>query len=144
MDSLSPLWFVAAPIGLVVGFILGGMILQAACALSNVQELRFQKAVTLVILLAVINVPIALGIGFLALSLANNVGMEKELLLGGSLVIGLLVICVVSGLILCLLLPVSFLRGILVAVMQGVISLVLAGVVGGLALVALAVMQLAA
>jgi hypothetical protein len=143
MDSLSPLWFVAAPIGLVVGFILGGMILQAACALSNVQELRFRKAVTLVILLAVINVPIGLGIGFLA-SLANNVGMEKELLLGGSLVSGLVVICVVSGLILCLLLPVSFLRGILVAVMQGVISLVLAGVVAGLALVVLAVMQLAA
>ena len=144
MDTLSPLWFVAIPIGLVIGFILGALILQAACALCNLEDLRFRKAVTLVLLLLVINVPIGLGIAFLAALLGNRIGMGKDVLLGGSLVVGLFLYCVVSGFILCLLLPIGFSKGILVALLQGIISLVLAGVVGGLALVVLAFMQLAA
>ncbi len=144
MDNLSPLWFVAISIVLVVGFILGALILQAACALCNLEDLRFRKAVTLVLLLLVINVPVGLGIAFLAALLGDKIGMAKDVLLGSSLIIGLFLNCVVSGFILCLLLPINFLKGILVALLQGIISLVLAGVVGGLALVVLAFMQLVA
>ena len=144
MDAISPLWFVALPIVLVIAFVLGAAILQAACALCNLQDLRFRKAVTLILLLLVINVPVGLGIGFLAASLGDKLGMGTELLLGCAILLGLVLSCVISGFILCLLLPISFLKGILVAILQGIISLVLAGVVGGLALVVLAFMQLAA
>jgi hypothetical protein len=144
MDTLSPLWLVAIPIGLVVGFILGALILQAACALCNLEDLRFRKAVTLVLLLLVINVPVGLGIAFLAALLGDKIGMGKEVLWGGCLAVGIFLYCVVTGFILCLLLPIGFSKGILVALLQGIISLVLAGVVGGLALVVLAFMQLAA
>jgi hypothetical protein len=144
MDNFSPLWFLVIPVGLVVSLIFGALILQASCALCNLQDLGFRKALTVVLLLLVVNVPMGLGLGYLARYTGDKLGVGSEVMIGGFLVIALILTCVVSGFMMCLLLPFSFIKGILVAVLQGIISLVLAGVVGGLILVVLACMQLAA
>jgi hypothetical protein len=142
MDNFPTLWLVAAPFVLVIGFILQALILQAACALCNVEDLRFRKAAALVLLQTVIDGPIILGFVYLAEYLGSQSG--GVLLVGALWVLDLFLIWTISGFILCLLLRISFFKGLLVTVLQGIIFLVLAGVIGGLILVVLACMQLAA
>jgi hypothetical protein len=143
MDISFPTYLWAVPLFIVVGFFLGALILQAACALGNV-EVGFRKAIGLNLLMGVINIPVSLGFGYLAGFLGTELGMPKDVLAGSVSVIDLFLTWTICGFIFSLLLPISFFKGILIAVLDGVIWLVLAGIVGGLILVVLACMQLAA
>jgi hypothetical protein len=130
-------------VGLVLGIVLGGLILMAACAFCNVENLRFVKALGLVVLLGLVNGLIGLGLFFGIGVVGYALGLRAE---ASQILFGLVAIPVnllVSASILWLLLPTGYGRGLLIALMNAGLTLILVGVVGGLTLVTLAGMQIA-
>ncbi len=143
MDLSSPLlWLLALPLGLLIAVAAGTFILQAACALCNIEDLRFFKALGLVVLLIVANAPVGLVLFFVGQGAASGLGWGKESVLAIWLGLGYPLHWLISGLVLFWPLHVSYLKGVLVSIMHNIISLVAAGVVGGLIMVVLAAVQL--
>jgi hypothetical protein len=143
MDQTSPLLlFLALPIGLLIAVAVGSLILQAACALCNIEDLRFVKALGLLMLLIVANAPVGLLLFFVGQGAVSGLGWEKDSVLAICLGMGYPLHWLISGLVLFWPLHVSYLKGVLVSILHNIISLVVAGVAGGLVLVGLAVVQL--
>jgi hypothetical protein len=143
MDLSSPLtWFLAVPLAILIALVAGPFILQAACALCNIEDLGYFKALLLILLLVLINAPIGLGLFLAGQSLGSAGGWSKDALLGTALALGYPLHWLVSGLVLFWPLHVTYLKGVVVAIMHNVISLVVGGVLGGLILVGLALVQL--
>jgi hypothetical protein len=143
MDLSSPLiWLLAVPLSLVIALVVGAFILQAACALANIEDLGYFKALALIVLLILANAPIALGIYLARQYLASAEGWSSNAVLGTALALGYPLTWLVSGLILVWPLHVGYARAVLVAIMHNIISLVVGGVLGGLILVGLALVQL--
>jgi len=143
MDFSSPLtWFLALPLAVLIAVIAGAFMLQAACALCNIEDLGYFKALLLIVLLIPVNAPIGLGIFFAGQYLVSSGAWSKDALLGTALALGYPLTWLVSGLVLFWPLHVSYLKAVLVAIMHNVISLVVGGVLGGLILVGLALVQL--
>ena len=144
MDFSSPLtWLVAIPLTAVIAVVALAFMLQAACALCNIEDLGYFKALGLILLLILVNVPIGLGI-YLAGEYLGSAGGNKETILGTALALGYPLTWLVSGLILVWPLHVSYAKAVLVAIMHNIISLVGGGVLGGLILVVFALLQLCA
>lgn len=143
MEPTSPLlWLLAFPLGLLIAAAAGSFILQAACALCNIEDLRFFKALGLILILILANAPVGLVLFFLGQGVESGLGWGKESVLAISLGLGYPFHWLISGLVLFWPLHVSYWRGVLVSIMHNIISLVVAGVVGGLIMVVLAAMQL--
>jgi hypothetical protein len=142
MELSTPLLFVAIPLGILIGLIVGSFILQAACALCNIEDLRYLKALALLLLLIVVNAPIAALIFFLGQGVVSQFSGGKDSILAVLLLAGYPVHWFLSGLVLFWPLHVSYWKGVLVSIMQNIITVVVAGLVGGLTLVVLAVIQL--
>jgi hypothetical protein len=142
MEFSSSLVFLAIPLGLVVSVVLGAFILQAACALCNIEDVRYVKALGLLMLLIVANAPLVALILFLGQGVVSGLGLRKDSVLTLLVFAGYPLHWLLSGLVLFWPLHVSYWRGVLVSIMHNVITVVVAGVLGGLALVVLAVVQL--
>jgi hypothetical protein len=142
MELSTPLFFVAIPLGILIGVIVGSFILQAACALCNIEDLRYVKALGLLMLLFVVNAPIVALIFFLGQGVISGLGWGRESVLAVLLIAGYPLHWLLSGLVLFWPLHVCYWKGVLVSIMQNIITVVVAGLVGGLALVVLAVIQL--
>jgi hypothetical protein len=143
MDFESPLlWFLALPLGLLIAVAAGSFILQAACALCNIEDLRYVKALGLVLIMLLVNAPVGLVLYFAGQGAVSGWGWGKESVLTVLLSLGYPLHWLISGLVLFWPLHVSYLKGVLVAIMHNIISLIVAGVVGGLTLVVLATVQL--
>jgi len=142
MELSTPLLFVAIPLGLAVALVIGSFILQAACALCNIEELRYVKALGLLLLLILVNAPIAALIFFLGQGVISGLGGGKDSVLAVLLIAGYPLHWLLSGLVLFWPLHVAYWKGVLVSIMQNIITVVVAGLVGGLTLVVLAVIQL--
>jgi hypothetical protein len=136
------LWILALPVAILIMLLVGSFVLQAACALCNVEDLRFFKALVLILVLILINAPLVIGIFFTSGFLASSLGWGKDAILGTSLALAYPLHWLISALVLFWPLHISFLKAVLIAIMQNVISLVLIGVLGGLIFVALALIQL--
>jgi hypothetical protein len=143
MEFSSSLLFLAIPLGLVISVVVGAFILQAACALCNIEDVRYVKALGLLMLLIVANAPLVALILFLGQGVVSGLGWGKESLLTLLLLAGYPLHWLLSGLVLFWPLHVSYWRGVLVSIMHNIITVVVAGVLGGLTLVVLAVVQLA-
>jgi hypothetical protein len=142
MELNTPLvWFVLLPLGVLIAVVLLPFILQAACALCNIEDLRYFKAFLLVLILTAVNAPILLGI-FLAGQYLGSTEGSKDALLGTFLALGYPLTWLVSGLVLVWPLHVSYLRSVLIVIMHNIIALVVGGVLGGLILVVFALIQL--
>jgi hypothetical protein len=142
MEFSSSLVYLAVPLGLVIGVVVGAFILQAACALCNIEDLRYVKALGLLMLLIVANAPIVALIVFLGQGVGSGLEWGKDSVLSLLVLAGYPLHWLLSGLVLFWPLHVSYWRGVFVSIMHNVITVVVAGVVGGLALVVLAVVQL--
>ncbi len=143
MEQTSPLlWFLALPVGFLIVLVAGSIILQAACALCNIEDLRFIKALGLLLLLVAANAPVGLALFFLVQGAQTGWGWSKESVMTLSLVVGYPLYCLISGLVLFWPLHVSYLKGVLVSIFHNVILLVTTGIFGGLTLVVLALVQL--
>jgi hypothetical protein len=143
MDLNSPLvWFLVLPLAGLIALVAGAFVLQAACALCNIEDLGFFKALVLVLVLTLANAPVVLGIFLISQFLSSGGDWNKNAVLGTVLGLGYPLHWLISGLILFWPLHVTYTKGVLVAILHNVISLVVAGVLGGLVLVALALVQL--
>jgi hypothetical protein len=142
MEFSSSLVFLAIPLGFVIGVVVGAFILQAACALCNIEDVRYVKALGLLMLLVVANAPIVALILFLGQGVVSGLGLRKDSVLTLFLLAGYPLHWLLSGLVLFWPLHVSYWKGVLVSIMHNVITVVVTGVVGGLALAVLAVIQL--
>jgi hypothetical protein len=142
MEFSSSLVFLAIPLGLVIGVVVGAFILQAASALCNIEDVRYVKALGLLMLLIVANAPIVALIFFLGQGVVSGLGWGKDSVLTLLVFAGYPLHWLLSGLVLFWPLHVSYWRGVLVSIMHNVITVVVAGVLGGLALVVLAAVQL--
>jgi hypothetical protein len=143
MVQASPLvWFLAVPLGLVIAVAAGSFLLQAACALCNIEDLRFLKALGLMLLLILANVPIGLVLFFMSQGAVSGMGWDTDPVLAIALGLGYPLHWLISGLVLFWPLHVSYLKGVLVSILHNVLSFVVAGVLGGLILVVLAFVQL--
>ncbi len=142
METSPLIWFLAFPLGLLIAVAVGSFILQAACALCNIEDLRFIKALGLLLLMIAANAPIGLFFFFTAQGVEGSLGWGKDSWLTVLLGLGYPLHWLISGLVLFWPLHVSYWKGVLVSIMHNVISLVVVGVGGGLILVVLAVAQL--
>jgi len=143
MEQASPLvWFLAVPLGLVIAVAAGSFLLQAACALCNIEDLRFLKALGLMLLLILANAPIGLVLFFMSQGAISGKGWDADPVLAIGLGLGYPLHWLISGLVLFWPLHVSYLKGVLVSILHNVLSLVIAGVLGGVILVVLAFVQL--
>jgi len=143
MEETSPLLlYLALPLGLLILVAGASLILQAACALCNIEDLRFIKALGLLLLLIAANAPIGLALYFLGQGVQGGWGWGKESVFALSLGLGYPLGCLISGLVLFWPLHVSYLKGVLVALLHNVILLVATCLIGGLILVILALVQL--
>jgi hypothetical protein len=142
MEFSTPLLSVAISLGIAVALVIGSFILQAACALCNIEDLRYVKALGLLMLLIVVNAPIVALIFFLGQGVTSGLGWGKDSVLAVLLIAGYPLHWLLSGLILFWPLHVSYWRGVLISIMHNIITAVVVGVVGGLALVVLAGVQL--
>src|SRR5262245_53101429 len=142
MEFSTPLLFVAIPLGLAVALVIGSFVLQAASALCNIEDLRYVKALGLLMLLIVVNAPIVALIFFLGQGVISGLGGGKHSVLAVLLIAGYPLHWLLSGLVLFWPLHVGYWKGVLVSIMQNIITVVVAGLVGGLTLVVLAVIQL--
>jgi hypothetical protein len=143
MEPTSPwIWYLALPGAILVVVIAASFILQGACALCNVEDLRFTKAVGLLFVLILANAPIGLVLFFLGQIVLSGWGWGKESVLTVFLVLGYPLHWLISGLVLFWPLHVSYLKGVLVSILNNVILVVASGIVGGLILVVLALVQL--
>lgn len=143
MDFESPLLrFLVLPLGLLIAVAAGSFILQAACALCNIEDLRYVKALGLVLILLLVNAPVVLVLYIAGQGVMSGMGWGKESVLALALGLGYPLHWLISGLALFWPLHVGYWKGVLVSVMHNIISLVVGGVVGGLTLVVLATVQL--
>ncbi|MBV9122729.1 MAG: hypothetical protein JO112_05190 [Planctomycetes bacterium] len=145
LEGLPPLnWagWLGVLVGLLIGLPVGAWILQAASALGGVEDLRFVKAVGLVVLLTAISLGISLGWFFLLASWGFGKGEAGQELFFGSCLFLFGLQLLVSGGLLGLFLSVKYLRGLLIAVMQYCISLILLADLAGVALVVVAIFQI--
>jgi hypothetical protein len=143
MDFSSPLtWLLAVPLAVVIAVVVGAFLLQAACALCNIEDLAYFKALGLIVLLFLANAPIALGIYLTRQYLASAEGWSSNIVLGTALALGYPLSWLLSGLVLVWPLHVTYVKAVLVTIMHNIISLVVGGVLGGLILVGLALVQL--
>jgi hypothetical protein len=148
MESLSVLQIIllmaiGGPLGLIVGSLIGALILIAACAFCNVENLRFLKAIGLVLLITFVNALLCVGTYFVIGLSGQALGFQPDtvqILVG---LVALPLVLLATATILWLLLPVAYHRGILIALMNLGITLVIAGVLGGLTMVTLAGVQIA-
>jgi hypothetical protein len=148
MESLSVLQIIllvviGGPVALVVGSLIGALILIAACAFCNVENLRFLKAIGLVLLITVVGALLCVGAYFAVGLPGEAIGLRPETaqILAG--LVAFPAVLLATAAILWLLLPVGYVRGVLIALMNLGITLVIVGVVGGLTLVTLAGVQIA-
>jgi hypothetical protein len=142
MDTSPLVWFLAVPLGLVIAVAAGSFLLQAACALCNIEDLRFLKVLGLMLLLILANAPIGLVLFFMSQGAVSGMGWDTDPVLAIGLGLGYPLHWLISGLVLFWPLHVSYLKGVLVSILHNVLSLVIAGVIGGLVLVVLAFVQL--
>ncbi|HEV2948801.1 MAG TPA: hypothetical protein VGX70_15620 [Gemmataceae bacterium] len=142
MEFSLSLVFLGIPLGLVISVVLGAFILQAACALCNIEDVRYMKALGLLMLLIIANAPIVALILFLGQGVVAGLGWGKDSVWSLLVLAGYPLHWLLSGLVLFWPLHVGYWKGVLVSIMQNIITVVVAGVVGGLALVVLAVAQL--
>jgi hypothetical protein len=77
MEFSSSLVFLAIPLGFVIGVVVGAFILQAACALCNIEDIRYVKALGLLMLLVVANAPIVALILFMGQGVVSGWGWGK-------------------------------------------------------------------
>jgi hypothetical protein len=148
MESLSVLqlillWTGIGLLSLIVGTLIGALILIAACAFCNVENLGFLKAIGIVLLLGLVSAIIGVGVFFAVGLLGRMLGLRPET---SQILFGLVALptnLLITAAILWLLLRVGYFRGLLIALMNLGITLVLVGVFGGLTLVALASVQIA-
>src|SRR5262245_32622001 len=125
MDFSSSLtWLLALPLAILIAVVAGAFMLQAACALCNIEDLGYFKALILILLLVLANGPMMLGILLAVQYLMSAGGWSKEALLETALALGYPLTWLVSGLILVWPLHVTYLKAVLVAIMHNVISLV--------------------
>lgn len=142
MQLSSSFLFVVVPLGLVISVVVGAFILQAACALCNIEDVRYVKALGLLMLLIVANAPLVALILFLGQGAVSGLGLRKDSVLTLLVFAGYPLHWLLSGLVLFWPLHVGYWKGVLVSIMHNIITVVVAGVVGGLVLVVLAVVQL--
>jgi hypothetical protein len=142
MELSSPLLLVAIPLGLVISAVVGSFVLQAACALCNIEDVRYVKALGLLLLLIIANAPIVALVLFLGQGVVSGLGWGKESVLPLLVFAGYPLHWLLSGLVLFWPLHVSYWKGVFVSIMHNIITVVVACVVGGLALVVLAIVQL--
>src|SRR5262249_24438423 len=143
MEPTSPwLWYLALPGAILVFVIAASFILQGACALCNVEDLRYAKAVGLLLILILANAPVIMALFFLGQGVQSGWGWGKESVLTVLLVLVYPLHWLISGLVLFWPLHVSYLKGVFVSILNNVILLVASCIVGGLILVVLALVQL--
>ena len=128
--------------GAVIGWSLGALTMQAASALGGVEELGYFKAGVMTTLLAVINVPISLGVYYLVVRLGIGKGTLDVNTLFWAEILGLLGQLFLSGAILCLVLHVSYSKGVWIALLQFFITVIFLAVLVGLVLVVVAILQI--
>jgi hypothetical protein len=128
---------------------LGAFLLTTAAALCNVEDLRFIKACGIVVIELLITIPIALGgvllIGLLGYSVQElkEASFEQFVITNALLAVLLGVILVVSAVLYRIIIPVGYRKAAKIWVLRFLINVLLAGLAGGMALVALAVYQIA-
>jgi hypothetical protein len=143
---LNILWII---VGVLVGLPLGAFLLTTAAALCNVENLRFSKACGIVAIELLVTAPIVLGgiwlIGRLGYSVQElkEASFEQFLITNALLAMLLGVILVVSMVLFRISLPVGYARAAKIWILRFLINVLLLGLAGGLALVGLAVYQIA-
>jgi hypothetical protein len=138
----------AVLIGLPLGIALGGLLLSAAASLCNVEHLRYLRACGIVALEAVIALPISFGSILLLGLLGHSLEELREPSLEQFVVAVLLgavqlVLILLSIVLFRFLIPVGFLRAGKIWLFRFLMSLLLYALISGMALVGLAIFQIA-
>jgi hypothetical protein len=136
-------------VGLPLCVALGALLLTTAAALCNVEDLRFLKACWIILVELVITVPVAVGgvllIGVLGYSVQElkEAPFEQFVITNALLGAVLGVMLMVSVILYRIVIPVGYWRAAKIWVLRFLINVLLAGLAGGMALVGLAVYQIA-
>ncbi len=132
-------WMIGLPVGLAVRT----FVFRAACALADVAEVRFLKALGVVCLAALVWLPLSLFVHYLFGNFAATAEARTAAAFWTANLVAFLLTWLISAGVYAPLLPVRFPRGLLVSGFEVVLSTLLAALVVGVLLVALAAVQIA-
>src|SRR5262245_1277010 len=123
-----------------LGFLLSVVLFRAACDLCKVEPPRFLKSCLVVLLLAVVNVPIAVGILFGVRLIGEGLHFNTLTVYLLASLVCIPLLALVEGVLYIPLLRVGFVKGATISVIRGLLGLLVTSVlvlliVGGITIV---------